>query len=245
MNLLSLHCGSESDRLRSSFINNGRASVRHNIFLYIMARYIQQEMPDLRKTGKKQTYYRLERLHTIDTDSLLDYMEHNYGNANRGTVKAVIAQLTHAISEYISLGHPVSVEGLGTFRATLGTVENPLTPEVHVADEDGVQHRNARTIAVNSVHFKVDKAFLAQVNEMTELESGSVKKLKVMKSTKEERLQKALEYLESHAVLSVSNYIALTGMARTAATLELRAFAHDPACPLKAHGRGSHRVYVK
>lgn len=210
-----------------------------------MARYIQQEMPDLRKTGKKQTYYRLERLSTIDTESLLDYMEHNYGNANRGTVKAVIAQLTHAISEYISLGHPVSVDGLGTFRATLGTVENPVTPDAHVAGADGIQHRNARTIAVNSVHFKVDKAFLAQVNEMTELESGSVKKLRVMKSTAEERLQKALDFLDSHAVLSVSNYIELTGLARTAATLELRAFAGNPDCPLKAHGRGSHRVYVK
>ena len=209
-----------------------------------MARYIQQEMPDLRKTGKKQTYYRLERLHTIDTEALLDFMEHNYGNANRGMVKAVVSQLTHAIAEYISLGHPVSVRGLGTFRATLGTIENP-EGEAHVADEDGLQHRNARTIGVNSVHFKVDKAFVAQVNEMTTLESGSVRKLTETASTVEERLQKALAFLDENAVLSVTNYVHLTGLARTAATLELRKFANDPTNPLKTHGRGSHKVYVK
>lgn len=210
-----------------------------------MAHYIQQEMPDLRKTGKKQTYYRLERLQTIDTDELLDFMERNYGNANRGVVKAVVSQLTHAIAEFISLGHPVAVRGLGTFRATLGPVSD-TEAAAHVVDEEtGEQHRNARTVQVKSVHFKVDKAFVNEVDEMTRLESGSVKKITAVKSTVEERLQAALDFLDTNPVLSVTNYVKLTGLARTAATLELRKFAADDNNPLMAHGRGSHRVYVK
>lgn len=207
-----------------------------------MARYIQQEMPDLRKTGKKQTYYRLERLQTIDTEALLDFMEHNYGNANRGVVKAVVSELTHAIAQFISLGHPVSVEGLGTFRATLGMTDNSMTESDDTVER---QHHNARSIQVKSVHFKVDKSFVGKVAELTELEGCTVKKIKSVTSDPAERLQKALGFLESNAVLSVSNYVELTGLARTAATLELRKFAKDPACPLQAHGRGSHRVYVK
>ena len=45
--------------------------------------------------------------------------------------------------------------------------------------------------------------------------------------TKEERLQKALSYLEKNKVLKVSQYMELTGLAHTTVANELRTFSRD------------------
>lgn len=62
---------------------------------------------------------------------------------------------------------------------------------------------------------------------------------------KEERLQKALDYLEKNNVLKVSQYMELTGQAHTTAACELRAFSRDASSGIVKVGRGPATVYVK
>ncbi len=45
-----------------------------------MARYIKQELPDLRKTGEKKAYYRLKTERKIDLSQFVDFVcTHNSG----------------------------------------------------------------------------------------------------------------------------------------------------------------------
>ena len=55
----------------------------------------------------------------------------------------------------------------------------------------------------------------------------------------------ALEYLEKHGAMKIANYMALTGLSRTAATLELQEFRQDKSSGIDFIGRGSAKVYVK
>ena len=64
-------------------------------------------------------------------------------------------------------------------------------------------------------------------------------------SSKEQRLQLALEYLDKNGVMHIADYMQLTGLSRTTATLELKAFRQDPASGITFVGRGSNKVYVK
>ena len=55
----------------------------------------------------------------------------------------------------------------------------------------------------------------------------------------------ALEYLEEHGAMRVADYMELTGLSRTVATMELKAFRQDPNSGVDFIGRGSAKVYVK
>ena len=62
---------------------------------------------------------------------------------------------------------------------------------------------------------------------------------------KEERLQKALDYLEKNNVLKVSQYMVHTGQAHTTAACELRAFSRDASSGIIKVEREPATVYVK
>ena len=63
--------------------------------------------------------------------------------------------------------------------------------------------------------------------------------------TKEERLKLAHQYLEEHGAMRVVEYMELTGLSRTKATLELKEFRQDTSSGITFVGRGSAKVYVK
>ena len=79
------------------------------------------------------------------------------------------------------------------------------------------------------------------MNQAKKYHENVVKQLKA----KEERLQKALDYLEEHKVLKVAQYMELTGQGHTTSACELRAFSQDASSGIVAIGRGSSVVYVK
>lgn len=55
----------------------------------------------------------------------------------------------------------------------------------------------------------------------------------------------SLGYLEKHGSMKVANYMEMTGLSRTAATLELQEFRRDTTSGIDFIGRGSAKVYVK
>ena len=63
--------------------------------------------------------------------------------------------------------------------------------------------------------------------------------------TKEQRLNLALEYLEKHGAMKIADYMELTGLSRTTATLELQEFRRDMNSGIDFIGRGRAKVYVK
>ena len=54
-----------------------------------------------------------------------------------------------------------------------------------------------------------------------------------------------LKYLDNHPFLTVREYRRITGLLQTAATNELRQWAHQPESGIGIDGIGSHRVYIK
>lgn len=65
------------------------------------------------------------------------------------------------------------------------------------------------------------------------------------KYNKEERLKLALDYLSSHSVMRIQDYVELTGLSRTSATLELKEFRENPESGITFNGRGTTKVYIK
>ena len=206
-----------------------------------MAKYIKQEMTDLSGKGEEKIYYRLQSERNIDFKALAEYVGRHNGMMSKGLVINVMEHVVDAMAELIGKGHSVTIDGLGTFRASLG-LEKDKVMDTFDGDET---KRNARSLRLTGINYRADKVLIREANRHCKLERAGESRLHHSPYTKEERLKLALQYLEEHGAMRVAEYMELTGLSRTKATLELKEFRQDLSSGITFIGRGSAKVYVK
>lgn len=206
-----------------------------------MAKYIKQEMIDLSGKGEEKIYYRLQTERNIGFDELAQEIELRHRIMNRGLVKNVMTHVVDAMAELLGKGYSVSVDGLGTFRASLGLKEEK---DMDTFDGDEAK-RNARSLRLTGINYRADKELIKNANRHCKLERAGESRLHHSPYTKDERLKLALQYIEEHGAMRVVEYMNLTGLSRTKATLELKEFRQDASSGITYIGRGSAKVYVK
>lgn len=101
-------------------------------------------------------------------------------------------------------------------------------------------------ILVGNVNFRVDRTLVRRINGRINLERAPWKAQRSsQKYTPEQRLARALKYLDEYPFLTVYEYRKPTGLLRTTATEELQRWAKLPDSGIGIDGRGTHRVYIK
>lgn len=206
-----------------------------------MAKYIKQELPDLHKTGEKKAYYRLKTERKIDFNQFVDRISSHNSGISRGEAIRVLMHATDTLAELLAEGYSVTIDEMGTFKATVGLVEDKEMDSF----EEGTPKLNARSLRIDGVNFQADKKLIVNVDKRCELKRAGVSKLRRSPFTKEERLQKALEFLSSHGAMRVKHYMELTGLSHTVAVKELREFERDAASGITSIGRLAGKVYVR
>ena len=206
-----------------------------------MAKYIKQEMVDLSGKGEEKIYYRLQTERNIDFAELAQQIEQHHGLMNRGLIKNVMNYVVDEMAELLGKGYSVSIDGLGTFRASIGLEEDK---EMDTFDGDDTK-RNARSLRLTGINYRADKDLIKKANRHCKLERAGESRLHHTPYSKEERLKLAQQYLEEHGAMRVVEYMELTGLSRTKATLELKEFRQDAFTGITFLGRGSTKVYVK
>ena len=206
-----------------------------------MAKYIKQEMVDLSGKGEEKIYYRLQTERNIDFAELAQQIEQHHGLMNRGLIKNVMSHIVDEMAELLGKGYSVSIDGLGTFRASIGLEKDK---EMDTFDEDDTK-RNARSLRLTGINYRADKDLIKKANRHCKLERAGESRLHHTPYSKEERLKLAQQYLEEHGAMRVAQYMELTGLSRTKATLELKEFRQDASTGITFLGRGSSKVYVK
>ena len=206
-----------------------------------MAKYIKQEMVDLSGKGEEKIYYRLQTERNIDFTELAQQIEQHHGLMDRGLVMNVMSHIVDEMAELLGNGYSVSIDGLGTFRASIGLEKDK---EMDTFDEDDTK-RNARSLRLTGINYRADKDLIKKANRHCKLERAGESRLHHTPYTQEERLKQALQYLDEHGAMRVAQYMELTGLSRTKATLELKEFRQDASTGITFLGRGSTKVYVK
>ena len=85
-----------------------------------MAKYIKQEMPDIRQTGEKKIYYRLKTENHVDFPHFIETLHRsNNGISEADAIRVLLSTAEH-LAELIGKGHSVTLDGIGTFKATIG-----------------------------------------------------------------------------------------------------------------------------
>ena len=153
----------------------------------------------------------------------------------------VMSHIVDEMAELLGKGYSVSIDGLGTFRASIGLEKDK---EMDTFDEDDTK-RNARSLRLTGINYRADKDLIKKANRHCKLERAGESRLYHTPYTQEERLKQALQYLDEHGAMRVAQYMELTGLSRTKATLELKEFRQDASTGITFLGRGSTKVYVK
>ena len=206
-----------------------------------MARYIKQELPDLHKTGEKKAYYRMKTERKIDFNQFVDLVSSHNSGISKGEAFSVLMHATDTLAELLAQGYSVAIDELGTFKATVGLVKDKEMDSF----EEGTPKLNARSLRVDGVSFKAERRLILNVDKRCDLKRAGVSRLCRSPFTKEERLQKALEYLNAHGAMKVKDYVELTSLSHTVAAKELREFEHDAASGIISIGRLAGKVYVR
>jgi len=206
-----------------------------------MPKYIKQELPDLHQTGETKIYYRLKTERHIDFKHFVQSLHHIYHGISEADIIQVLMSTADHLAELIGHGNSVTLDGIGTFKATIGLLEDK---ELDTLDGNETK-RNAKSLELKGINYRADKALVKKARENCTLQREGIARIHRSPYSKEERLARALKYLEEHGAMRVMDYAELTGLSRTTATLELKEFREDPTSGIDFIGRGSAKVYVK
>ena len=205
-----------------------------------MAKYIKQEIVDLRGEGETKAYYRMKTIRNIGMEEFIEIMTRR-GGMTRGTAIAALMQASDTLGELMGMGYTVTVDGFGTFKATVGLKRFKEMDSIEGDDPK----RNAQSLCVDGVNFKADKELIQQVNRHCKLERSHTSRLRKSPYTRDERLARALQFIEENGFMRLTDYVQLTGLSRTTACRELMELCKDHTSGIKTSGRGVHKVYVK
>ena len=206
-----------------------------------MAKYIKQEVPDMLKTGEQKVFYRLKVERNVDFEEFIQTLCSYHRGISRGEALRVLVSASDVLAELLGEGYSVTLDDWGTFKATIGLEEGKELDTI----DGNESKRNARSLILNGVNFQADKKLVRNARSHCKLEREGISRVHRSPYSKEERLQKALDYLEENKVLKVRQYMELTGLGHTTAAKELRTFSHDGSSGIVSVGRGSAVVYVK
>lgn len=208
-----------------------------------MAKYIKQEMPDLRKTGKTGCYYRMQSSGNINTEKLADIIcRHGGVGLSEGVVIHVLQEVADEIAIQLAEGYTVTLDGIGTFKTALGVADDKEMDTI-----DGTEtKRNGQSLKVTGINCRVDKELVKNVDARCSLTRAGVRRVNSSPYSREERLKLLHEWLSDavHPFIHVKEYAQLTGQPYSSACKELRDFCDDKACAITSTGRGAHKVYV-
>ena len=206
-----------------------------------MAQYIKQEMPNMNGTEEPQVYYRLKTNRNISTDEFIEHICRNNSAIDKAQIGSSLIRIAAGLAELLAEGYSVSIDGVGTFKAALGLKQNKEMDSF----EENEAKLNARSLQLTSINYRADKTLIKEANKRCKLERAGESRLRQSPYTKEERLQRALDFLTKQGAMRIADYMELTGLSRTVATKELMEFRRDPASGISFIGRGSSKVYVK
>lgn len=201
------------------------------------AKYIKKEIADLNGTGHTQAIY-IMKTQAMSHDEFVDLCSRE-GAMPKDAIEGVLTLIHDKLALSMAEGFSVKINGLGTFIAKLGMRDGVL-PD---AFEPGETKHNAKNIKVTGVSYRADKELISNTSRKCVLIKEGESRLKKPTTTLEERIAKARKFLEEKPLMRVMDYVWLTGLSRTTASIELRKIANDPKSGITSTGRNSQKYY--
>lgn len=208
-----------------------------------MAKYIKKEIVDLNGTGEgTKAYYRMKVEERLSFGDFLRKCSKSHRLYPTNVIQGVMSAVCTELAYQLSCGNSVKIDGLGLFNAKVG-IKKYKNQEMDDSFEVGTRRRNAMSLGVTGVSFKADKQLVRDIAGQCQLERGADDRLRRSRFTKEERIERAIQYLRQNGFMHARDYASLNGLSQSTATRELRHDLHGSAT-ITSRGEKSAKIYL-
>ena len=106
---------------------------------------------------------------------------------------------------------------------------------------------NYRHVRVKDINLQSDKELIKRIRKETMLERGmsEVNKLVPESFSCDERLKRALEFIDKHGFITWSDYARINKLSRSSASRELRALSENPDSGIVSSGNAPHKIWIR
>ena len=147
--------------------------------------------------------------------------------------------LATVMKSVLPMGHTLKIDNIGVFSLSLEFTDGKA--EIAAAEEK----TKYRHVKARSVNFRVDQKLIDAINHDNTFEKSDTTKLSPSPFSHEQRLQRALEYIDKHGSIRLQEYANLNSLSRTQASRELAQWVCDTNSGIKASGSGPLKCWVR
>lgn len=200
-----------------------------------MANYVVKELPTgMAGNRKKRVYPKMQVYTEFDYDKVIELINTYSPSFSKGTIRGVLDTLGVVMASCLPMGHTLKIDGVGVFSLSLQFSDNKE------GGETKYRHVEAR-----GVNFKVDKTLVNEINKENNFEREDYVQPKSSAYSRDERLQRAIQYISKHGFITLQDYANMNDLSRSSASRELALFVKTPDSGIGIKGTGSHKVWVK
>ena len=207
-----------------------------------MAKYLLQEMNDVRNTGKRAVYPKMVINQTLGTEEFIDVLHDRLRTVDKGVLRGVISGIADSLVSLLSKGNNVTLDEIGTFSMSLKFLDDKPT-EIQEEDDQMLYRR----VGVKDLNFKISPKLIRdlQMNTRFERMMAGARELKKNLYTLEQRIENALAIIDEKGHITLGEYAKVNNLSRTTASKELAKITADPTMPIDYTGQASHKIWVR
>ena len=207
-----------------------------------MAKYLLQEMNDVRNTGKRTVYPKMVTDQTLTTKEFIDELHKHLRTVDKGVLTGVMCGMADTLSSLLSRGYNVTLDDIGTFSMSLKFIDDKPT-EIQEEDDRLLYRR----VGVKDINFKTSPEMLHELRKETKFERvmTGARVLKKNLYTLEQRIENALAIIDDKGHITLGEYAQVNNLSRTTASNELAKISSDPNMPIDYTGQASHKIWIR
>ena len=207
-----------------------------------MAKYLLQEMNDVRNTGKRTVYPKMVTDQTLTTREFIDELHKQLRTVDKGVLTGVMCGMADTLSSLLSRGYNVTLDDIGTFSMSLKFIDDKPTE----IQEEG-DRMLYRRVGVKDINFKTAPEMMRSLQMRTKFERvmTGARLLKKNLYTLEQRIENALAIIDEKGHITLGEYAKVNNLSRTTASKELAKISSDPNMPIDYTGQASHKIWIR
>ena len=215
-----------------------------------MANYILKELPGEMTEGKTVVYPKMQVYSLYDYDKVIQHMRVFAGGISEGIIRAVFDALATEMQSSMPWGHNIKIDGLGVFSLSLGFDTSSTSEQKESLKQESNDFADPklkyRHVCIKGINFKPDPELLKEMNKQATFDrvGVDVEVPKKCKYSREERLAKAKEIIETYGFMTLTDYALATGQSRSVASTDLKQLVADADSGITTQGKLSHKVWV-
>ena len=205
-----------------------------------MANYVVKEMPDGMNSSNGKAFPKMQVYTEFEYDKVVELVNAYSPAFSKGTIKGVLDTLATVMKNVLPMGHTLKIDNLGVFSLALEFTDS--TAETAEAETEKTKYHHVKA---RSVNFRVDQKLVDEINKENTFERSPDLTASPSPFSPEQRLQRALEFIDKHGSIRLQEYANLNRLSRTQASRELAQWVSNPTFGIKASGSGPLKCWVK